>query len=403
MQDALRDRAARGAIRKVHLRGDVIQLLTTIISTLTPEDEGARDSNIESIALDGVIINLPTFRSRPPLRHAPTNGVDASDFFSRHRFPKLQNLSPSGRFMISPQAWACLTSHTTAITDLSLSLNSPFSVLRTSQILSLLASNPNIRSLELVLEVAIDDGSGPKLPVPLRHLEALYLKGDPHRVFSILRRVEFSDRVDHTRMEFYSHTTQEVAEAIVPQTRDYLHHDPRFEGRLGISISINRNTILLQVGVIGVGYHGSDRLPQRRAAPYARFSMALRFAPLKERERLCIYTLAHLPQESIVYLQTNLSAAATKEMVVGMSNLEALYLIEPTVSDRFLLPNLDGPNPHVKLLPSLRRLYLQDANAVSFDWGPLIRYVTHQTSGDHAFSLNLYGKDVEICPGLVGK
>ena len=34
LQDALRDHAARGAIRKVHLRGDDIQLLTTIISTL---------------------------------------------------------------------------------------------------------------------------------------------------------------------------------------------------------------------------------------------------------------------------------------------------------------------------------------------------------------------------------
>jgi len=403
LQDALRDHTARGAIRKVHIRSDDIQLSTTILSTLTPEDEVARDSNIESIALDGVIIYLPTFRSRPPLRHAPTNGVDASNFFSRHRFPKLQNLSLSGRVKISPWAWRCLTSNATALTDLSLSLNQPFSDLKTSQILLLLASNPNIRSLKLVLEASVDDGIGPKLPVPLRHLEDLYLKGQPHRVFSTLRRVRLPERVDRTRMEFFSHTTQEAREAIVPHIWDYLRRDRRFEGRLGVCVWVSRNTILLHVGVFSVEDHVLGRV-LKLGPPYATFSMTHQHAPPEERDRLCIYTLAHLPQESIVYLETNLSAAATKEVVVGMPNLEVLSLIKPTVSNGFLLPNPDGPNPHAKLLPSLRRLYLQDANAPSSDWGPLVRYVTHQTSGGLSISLDLHGtKDIEICPRLVEK
>ena len=383
--------------RKVRLN-----LSTEYCRTLTPEDEGARDCNIESIALDGVIVYLPTLRARPSLRYAPTDSVDASDFFSRHRFPKLQNLSLSGRFKISPSAWACLTSHTTALTDLSLSLNPPFSILETSQILSLLASNPNIRSLKLVLKGAVDNDSGPKLSVPLRHLEDLYSKGEPNRVFSTLRRVELPERVDHTRMEFYSRTTHEVREAIVPHIRDYLDRDPRFEGRLGICVSVSRNTILLQVGVISVDDHGPDQAPQL-SPPYATFSMSMRVALPKERDMLCIYTLAHLPQESILYPETNPSAATTKELVVEMSNLVALSLVKPEVSDGFLLSNPGGPNPHAKLLPSLRLLYLQDASAMFSDWGPLARYVTHQTSGDRAFSLNLYGKDIEICPELVGK
>ena len=270
LQDALRDRTARGAIRKVHIRSDNIQLLTTIMSTLTPEDEGARDSNIESIALDGVIVRLPTYRSHPPCSYAPTDGMDASDFFSRHRFPKLQNLSLSGRFKISPWAWARLTSHTTALTDLSLSLNPPFSILKTSQILSLLASNPDIRSLKLVLEAAVDDGSGPKLPVPLRHLEDLYLKGEPHRVFSTLDRIGLPERVDHTRMEFYSRTTHEASESIVPHIRDYLHRDPRFGERLWVCISARLSIILLKVGIIPDEI--MVRIDRRNWAPHMRRS-----------------------------------------------------------------------------------------------------------------------------------
>ena len=50
--------------------------------------------------------------------------------------------------------------------------------------------------------------------------------------------------------------------------------------------------------------------------------MTMRMARSREIERLCIYTLTHLPQESIVYLETSLSAAAMKEVVVEMSNLK---------------------------------------------------------------------------------
>ena len=400
LPDVLREQAARDAIRKVHLRGHDIQLLTTIVSTLTPEDSATRESSIESIVLDG--LNPPNFD--PHLRI-----VDVSDFFSRHRFPKLQNLSLTGHLNISAWAWACLKSHTAALTDLSLSLNSPFSILTRSQILSLLASNPNIRSLKLVLQgTDHDNRGGSKFRVPLYHLEELCLVGEVHHVFPILHEVELPERVDRMKMSFRGSSADEIREAIGPHIREYLRRDPRFEGRLGVCISIILNAISLRVGVIGVGDHGPDRPPQRDP-PYATFSVTPRGARLEERERLCIYVLSQLPQESIVYLETNLSAATTKEMVVAMSNLEALYLINPVVFYGFLLPYPDRLNPHAKLLPSLRRLCLQDAK-LDFrnpDWSHLVHYVTRQTSGNHAFSLNIYGGDniphrlVEQMKGLV--
>jgi hypothetical protein len=85
------------------------------------------------------------------------------------------------------------------------------------------------------------------------------------------------------------------------------------------------------------------------------------------------------------------------EAIVAMPNLEALYLIDTVVCDGFLLPKPDGPNAHTKLLPSLQRLYLEDTVAEYHDWSPLFHYATRQTSGDHRFSLFLFGEYMHVC------
>ena len=394
LQEALRKYAARDAIRKVHLRGEDIKLLTTIVSTLTPEDDGARDSGIESIVLNGLGGAFCSLRkSDPGVTVVPSFGVDASDFFSRYRFQKLRTLSLSGCFNISSWAWACLKSHAMVLVNLSLS-NTP---LFTSQILSLLASNPNLRTLVLVLpKVKENRKSGSKPRVLLRRLEKFTLKGEPNRVFRILHRLELTG-VDHTILDFHSRMSDEVREGIVPRILDYLHRDPRFGDRLGIFVLVEGDSFEIRACVIGAGYHGPDRLP-RHGPPYATFLIRLGVSNPAEMRKLHIDTLGLLPQENIVYFETDLPMAVTKEMVVAMPNLETLYLVGAQVSDGFLLPNPNGPNARKKLLPSLRRLYLQDAQF--HEPNPLIRYVAHQTSGNHPFSLNIHGSDVEICPGM---
>jgi len=82
LRDALKDRAARDVIRKVHLTsGDQVGFLTPIVSSLIPEGEDVRPSSIESIVLDR---------------------VNASDLFTRYRFPKLCNLHLSGHSRSHP-------------------------------------------------------------------------------------------------------------------------------------------------------------------------------------------------------------------------------------------------------------------------------------------------------------
>lgn len=120
----------------------------------------------------------------------------------------------------------------------------------------------------------------------------------------------------------------------------------------------------------------------------------------EDEDDLCIEILALLPRERIVYLETDFSVITREEIIVTMPNLEALYLIDELLDCGFLLPSPEGPNAHTKLLPSLQRLYLQDPRAVFGEWYHLSEYAKHQTSGNHAFSLILFGNYIHICPWL---
>jgi len=104
LRDVLRDRAARGVIREVHIGclSEDRSTATAVISSLTPEDEGIRHSRMESIALSGA--------------------VDVSNFLARHHFPKLRDLRLYNGFKIS--CWDHLKSHTMALINLTINFGS---------------------------------------------------------------------------------------------------------------------------------------------------------------------------------------------------------------------------------------------------------------------------------------
>ena len=368
LRGTLMDRAARDVIRKVHLASYDKKLLAAIISSLVHEGEETRPSSIESIVL---------------------SYVDVSDLFTQYRFPKLRNLHLSQKFRIS--SWDFLKS-TTTLTHLLLSdietSPSPSVVPTTLQILSLLASNPNLRSLTLdTLPVNDDGGYNPRLQVPLRHLEHICLKGHFHHLFPILQRLEFPERMARGEVTLLDCTPQKVLKVIGTYIPDYLRRDAGFGDGLGIFLQSNPDRISFRARVIGVTDHGPNHLP-RDGSPYRRFEGTLsRTIPRDVRRKLCIDILALLPQECIIDFETTLSV--TEEVVAAMPNLEALHLVQPVVSDGFLLPDPNGPNAHKKLLPSLQRLCLERARPVDDDWDPLVTYLAHQTSGDQAISLDL--------------
>jgi len=386
LRDVLRDRAARDVVRKVHIMSYYTDssTATAIISLLTPEDEGIRHSSIESISLIG---------------------VDVSNFFARHHFPKLRDLYLFNSLKVS--SWDHLKPHTMALVNLTINFGGiipPSVIPTTSQVLSLLASNPNIRSLMLEWPTVSDDGRNDSTcPVPLCHLERLTLMGNLHYVFPILHQLELPERLDNTVLHFDNCKLAEVYEIIGPYIRDYLQRDPRFKDRLGVFSSSNTNWFSLHACTISVEHHDPGVMPPRNP-PHVRLEVDLPGGlSLKEQEGLFIDTLALAPQESVVRLQANLMVAEIEHVLVKMPNIEYLHLANITVRSRFLLPCSGVTIPYQKLLPSLRRLYLEDVRAEDEDWDPLITYLIHQTSGNQAVSLGVSGKGVHMCSDVLDK
>ena len=382
LQAALKDRAARGVIRKVHLRPSNGSLSASILSSLTPEDEVIRDSSIESIILCS---------------------VDPTNFFARHRFPKLRYLS----LLFCPDfALAPLKSHTMALVDLALTTDSRIctSAPTMSQILSLLASNPNLRTLFLRLP-AFDDDSKHDLrnPVPLRHLEELSLIGRMSHMFSILERLEFYGTVDQASLVLSDCVLEEIGQVAGPYLRDYLQRDPRFRDKFGVSLKPGHGYNSICVDVFGVGDHGPRQLP-RQDPPRASFTMSPPPKTPEEATKMFTDIFKLLPPEKIVYFETeplDTKELHIEEILVAMPSIEFLHITGARVSDGFLLPKPDGQNANKNLLPSLRRVYLERVFAENDDWGPLIHYLTHQTFDGQSVSLSMFDGWADVCSETV--
>ena len=92
LRDPPRDRAVYDAIRSLHLRCEKRSLLTSIFSTLTPNDENARCTRIKSIIS----------------RH-----VNVPEFFALYRLPELW--CPSLPTRVTIPSWEDFGSRTTAL------------------------------------------------------------------------------------------------------------------------------------------------------------------------------------------------------------------------------------------------------------------------------------------------
>lgn len=189
---------------------------------------------------------------------------------------------------------------TFALVNLSIIRNGvtpPQAIPTTSRILSVLSSNPRIRSPKLDWMVSHDDGQGiPTPPVPLCHLEQLYLMGYFTYIFPILRRLELYEKMDNVILEFHDCKLGDVDKRLLPYIRNHLRRDARFNRRLAISLSSPiPSNLTLRVCVIDVGHPGSVQIP-RKAYPYIKFGISMRQAPSPEDlEQICLDALAFVP------------------------------------------------------------------------------------------------------------
>ena len=367
LQNNLLGRTARDTIRKIHLESHHSDLLVDIVSLLTPSGGGVRERSIESIILSASYV-LP----------------DLSNFFARSRFSKLRRLHLGG-FINTPLPWNHLASQTAHLTSLSLShlfgLPPP-----TSQLLSVLLSNPNLRTLLLNKSALPEDIDESEIRVPLRHLEELILWGKFSSVFRLLQRLELTVPLNYTSLQFDDYPAEEgFSRTLGPYMQDHLRRDTRFQEKLSVSWS----PAGINISRVSEGIPEIDWIPQFHTHMIN-----------WDTERLFLDLKAFAPLEHVVRLDAGHCMGMREELFIAMPNVEVFTLREVSWSDGFLQPDQAGPYANAKLLPSLRLLRLKGVRADA-GWRPLVDYLVHQTSNGQAISLKFEGHCSRMPPEVI--
>ena len=367
---AIRGRATQDAIRQVHLTSYNYRAMESIISSLTPDDEGGQNENIESIIW----------------RNKGLTCVDVSTFFARSRLSRLRLLALTGNFHIS--SWDYLAPRTTLLTILSLGIE-PFTTsptLTTSQLFSILTSNPNLQELRLSNYALPNDADRSTSKVPLRNLKVLALAGESRHLLELLHQLMLPQALDEICLTPSNPTVEDIAQTLVPYRRDRLQRDARFQDPLEIRISSSTASRLISISVEVVCTQATTPVPR------VSLTAALDHTPPPNMsEQYIINLIAPIPREPVTSFIAKLDMKLPEKILFTMPNIKTLSICNVELSKGFLQPDLDGRHPNTKLLPSLRSLSLGNINLSGGSWDPLMTYLAHQTSDNQAISLMLFG------------
>jgi len=376
LRDALRSRVAQDTIRRVHLMSYNEGALTSIISSLSPKDGGGQNENIESIIW----------------QNEGLGPVDTSNFFSRSRLSRLRLLDLCGSFYIS--SWDCLVSRTTILTALSLEISEslPSPTPTTSQLLSILTSNPNLRELRLSDAALPNDADQSTSKVSLRNLKMLSLTGEFYRIFELLHRLILPQALDEIHLSGSNPTVEDISQTLAPYMRDYFRHDTRFQNPLEVSSSSSFGFISVCVRYAQVTEWG----------PQVSLTVDLGHVPPPGVvEQSLINLIAPVPREPVVSFTADLDMKLPEELLLAMSNIKSLSIHGVGLSKGFLQPDPEGPHAGTKLLPSLQSLSLENITSNDGDWGHLTTYLAHQTSNGQIISLEMSDNPPYIHPSVM--
>ena len=382
LRDAVRIGVMRDTIRQVHLSSDDGATLSSIILSLTPNDESAQNENIESIVW----------------RKGGFLPIDVSDFFARSRLSKLRFLGLYGNLRIS--SWDRLASRTTLLTTLSLEIFDssppPVNTPTIPQLFSIISSNPNLRELRLTDEALPEDADGSTLQLPLQHLKLLSLSGESRRLFGLLRKLKFPGTLDEMYLTGFNLTADGISQNLGTYMRDYFRRSTVFQDRLEFS-SYSANNFI-SISVIATHTQTTVLAPRVTLAVVPDGP-----APPDVLEQMFVNLIGLIPRECVVSFMADTSPKLPEELYFTMPNIEIVHLFGVKLSEGFLQPNPDGPYANAKLFPSLRLLCLEDVNTDDSNWGHLIAYLAHQTSGGQMISLEVIGDSPCMPPEVVNE
>ena len=384
----LQDRAARDAIRRVHLMAHDSALLNSIIAPLTSNHEEVRSNSIESFILrnEG---NLP---------------VDVSNFFANYRFSKLRRLELAD-CTIGP--WNRLTSLTSVLTTLKFDFSHPSLAPTTSQLFSILASNPALQKLALLRCAVPSDGSdGSSSQVQLRHMKGLELMGDLRHVIGLLHQLDHPRNLDDLSLNLHNCDATDISQVIGPYLRDHLQRRSRPQNGLKISVSSwyrasEAPYIVFHVGdANGISFSVPGGARSDMFVAITVVLNGIRHVDVLKRATVDLVT--HTPQEEVVYFQTYGGLVPTEDIYTRLPNLRALsFDMVPLLTafpstlarDRNILLSL----VHV----SLKSMFVNDGG-----WSPLVTFLACRLSSgnrlDTLVIINSHSMSPEVLEGIGG-
>ena len=360
LRDALRDRAVRDVIRRVHLWSRSAALLSSTISPLIVARGGVRVNGVESF----IVVN----NSGTPL-------PDISDFFTYHHFPKLRRLELYNCRIVS---WDLLASRTGVLTTLILHLTYLPSTPTTSQLLSILASNPTLQKVSLSESVVPDDGGG-KSPfrVPLHHLTELELHGGLQHVIGLLHRLGHPTNMDKLDINVCDCALTDILQIIGPYLQDYLRRRGRSQNGLGLFISRYGLSITFQTGDIGAINPSTSAW--RQVAKFIEITMKLDEIYPDSLGEGVLDLIAHCPRNEIVCFCSWSGPAAMQDISAQLPNLRVLHFGGMFLSHIFQEPNLDD-SENGELFPSLQHIFAEHVFVGRDGWSPLMTFLAHRSS-----------------------
>jgi len=365
--DALRDRAARDIIRRIHLWGDEAALLSSIISSLTATGEGVRSNSVESFILsneDGTL-------------------VDISDFFAHYLLPKLQRLTLNNCKITS---WDLLTSRTTVLTSLTLRFGHPSPTPTTSQLFSILASNPFLQKVSLSEYAIPTDGGGEShYRVSLQYLTELELVGCSRHIVGLLHQLDHPRNVD-LDITLYDRTVTDIPRMVGPYLRDYFRRRDRSPNGLGLSVSKVGRLSILRIGDVD----GIDLSTPVwwRITPFVVITVGLRHAPRDPLGEAFLDLVSYSPRDEVIYLHSGGEPAVMEDMSTRFPKLRALHSDLIPLFAVFPRSNLESNGG---IPTSLRHIFLERTHMDHpGDWDLLTNFLAcRSSSGNQLDSLTV--------------
>ena len=363
LHGTLQDRAARDAIRRIHLWSEDQEFLSSIISTLTATRGRVRSNSVDSFILSNDGIKL----------------VDVSDFFAHYRFPKLRHLELDDCRIAS---WDLLMSRTAVLTTLILHLGYPSPTPTTSQLLSILASNPTLRKVSLSrCAVPVDGGGKSPFQVPLHHLKELKLTGGSRHVIGLLHRLDHPTYMDTLDIALCDCVVLDIPQIIGPYLRDYLRRRGRPQNGLGLSVFQAGQAGLHATLCVGDVCAFDPSTPMwGQVATFVKVTVTLDQTMATNRDRSVkgvLDLIPYTPRDEIVYFRSWGEPAAMEYISINLPNLRTLQFGGMRLSAALRGSNLDGND---NFWPFLQHIFIERLFVEDDGWDPLATFLAHRAS-----------------------